>query len=79
MDTLFNFYKSKISHFIDLYYFFKKFNLGILNRFLPIADISNTIPQNISRDLLEEMVLLDTIDMLSPKYDMPQKISKIKI
>ena len=78
VDTLFNFYKSKISHLIDLYFFLKKFNLGILNRFIPIADISNTIPQNISRDLLEEMVLLDTIDMLSPKYDMPQKISKIK-
>ena len=24
------------------------------------------------------MVLLDTIDMLSPKYDKPQKLNKIK-
>lgn len=78
VNYLFNFYKEKIPKLIKLYYFFKKNKLGVLTRFLPIADISNTIPENLEKSLFEEMVLLDTIDMLSPKYDKPQKLNKIK-
>lgn len=78
VEKLYNFYKGKITFFINLYFFLEKLNLGILNRFIPIADISRTIPKNINQELLREMVLLDTIDMLSPKYDKPQKINTIK-
>ena len=45
---------------------------------MPIADISNTLPKDIDEKLLREMVLLDTIDIYTPKYDKPQKIKTIQ-
>jgi SAM-dependent methyltransferase len=77
-DQLYNFFKNKIPFLIKLYYLLKKNKLGILCRFLPIPDITKTIPNNLNPDLLAEMVLLDTIDMFSPEYDQPQKIKNIK-
>lgn len=77
-DQLYNFFKNKIPFLIKLYYLLKNNKLGILCRFLPIPDINKTIPTNLNPDLLAEMVLLDTIDMLSPEYDQPQKIKNIK-
>ncbi|MBS1497330.1 MAG: class I SAM-dependent methyltransferase [Bacteroidetes bacterium] len=60
------------------YRFFKKIGLGKLGiRFLPICDIDGTLPKNISKEKLREMVVLDTFDMFSPEYDQPQKISTV--
>ena len=64
--------------FIKLYFFLLKLNLHILTRFLPICDIKNALPNNLAKDKLREWVILDTFDMFSPKYDNPQKISKVK-
>ena len=64
--------------FINLYFIFNKFGLNILTRFIPICDIKNALPDNLSREKLREWVILDTFDMFSPKYDNPQKISKVK-
>ena len=78
VQSLEKFFKNKINFFIKIYFFLEKIKLGFLNRFLPIPDITKTIPVNINKKLLSEMVLLDTIDMLSPKFDKPQKIKKIR-
>ena len=77
-ETVRIFFTKHIKKLIKIYYFFEKSKLGVLNRFVPIADISNTIPKDIDSKLLEEMVLLDTIDIYTPKYDNPQKIRKIR-
>jgi len=76
-ETVKFFFTKHIKKLIKAYYFLEKYKLGILNRFIPIADISNTIPKNIDKKTLEEMILLDTIDIYTPKYDQPQKIKKI--
>lgn len=50
--------------------------LGILTRFLPIADMRG-LPKHIGRDRRIEWAVLDTFDALSPRYDKPQKINEI--
>lgn len=62
---------------IRIYYFLCKIGLYHLTRFIPIADIKKTIPENIEYKSKREIILLDTIDMLTPKFDKPQKIKNI--
>lgn len=58
--------------------FFSRMGIGkITNRFLPICDIDGTLPGNLSKQQLREMVILDTFDMFSPEYDQPQRISTV--
>ena len=52
--------------------------LNFLTRFLPICDIKNALPDNLTKDTLKEWVILDTFDMFSPKYDNPQKINDVR-
>jgi SAM-dependent methyltransferase len=63
---------------IKTYRFFEKIKLGkIVNRFLPICDISNTFPPNLTETELKEWVILDTFDMFSPAHDHPQRIATV--
>ena len=77
-QTVKTFFSKHIKKLIYLYFLLKKYKLGFLNRFVPIADISNTIPEHLDNKILEEMVLLDTIDVYTPKFDRPQKLNRIK-
>jgi 2-polyprenyl-3-methyl-5-hydroxy-6-metoxy-1,4-benzoquinol methylase len=64
---------------IRWYFFFEKIGIGrIFNRFLPICDIRHTLPPNLSAAQLREWVVLDTLDMLSPAYDQPQRIATVR-
>lgn len=59
--------------------FFNKTGIGrFVNRFIPICDISGTMPQNLSKSELREWCILDTFDMFSPEYDQPQKVATVK-
>ena len=71
--------KKNISKLIWMHNFLSKYNLDILNRFIPICDIKNTLPKNLSPEEIKEWAILDTFDMFSPKYDNPQKISDVKL
>lgn len=63
---------------IKAYRFFQRIGIGKLaNRFLPVCDIEGTLPKNVSKETLREMVVLDTFDMFSPEYDQPQRISTV--
>lgn len=63
---------------IKTYRFFSKLGLGkIVNRFLPVCDIDGTLPQQVSKEKLREMVVLDTFDIFSPEYDQPQRIETV--
>jgi len=64
---------------INLYQFFDKIGVGkAVNRFLPVCDIKNTLPENLSPEQLHEWVILDTFDMFSPEHDHPQRVKKVK-
>ncbi len=51
--------------------------LNKLTRFLPICDLSGTLPEGLSNEQLKEWCVLDTFDMFSPAYDNPQRISTV--
>jgi ubiquinone/menaquinone biosynthesis C-methylase UbiE len=54
--------------------FFNKLGVGkLINRFIPICDIKNTLPPDLTDEELREWVVLDTFDMFSPEYDNPQR------
>ena len=74
---LHNFIDSYIDVAIKFYLFLNKIGLHFLTRFIPIPDLKKTFPLDIEYNKLREMVLLDTFDMLSPKFDRPQKIKTV--
>ena len=78
-EKLYNKINKNIDWLIKTSRLFSKIGLNKLNRFLPICDISGTLPKNLSYQQLREMCVLDTFDMLSPEYDQPQKIKDIKM
>lgn len=74
--SLINLIEKNIDFLIKIYFILKKMKLGFLTRFLPIVDIEKTLPK-FKLQNLKESIILDTFDMLSPKYDSPQKIKDI--
>lgn len=77
-EKLYNKINNNIDWLIKTSQFFSKAGLKHLNRFLPICDISGTLPQNLPYHQLRELCVLDTFDMFSPEYDQPQKVEVIK-
>jgi len=57
--------------------FLQRIGLGVLRRFLPVADIYGTLPAGLSEDGLREWVVLDTFDMFSPAFDNPQRLKDV--
>ncbi|HRC32117.1 MAG TPA: class I SAM-dependent methyltransferase [Bacteroidia bacterium] len=63
---------------ISAHMFFKKIGVGkIVNRFIPVCDISTTVPKGLSKAQLREWVVLDTFDMMSPAFDNPQSLATV--
>jgi SAM-dependent methyltransferase len=54
-----------------------RWKLGVLTRFLPIADIRYVLPKGLTADEEREWTLLDTFDMFSPEYDRPQRVERV--
>lgn len=74
---LLNIIEFTANFFIFFYWLFTKLGLNFMTRFLPICDIKNALPNNLSKNSLREWVILDTFDMFSPEYDNPQKIDHV--
>src|SRR5205085_6338901 len=74
---LLNLIRKNINWLIKLYQFNNRISLSVLNRFVPICDIKNTIPEQLSPEDLKEWVILDTFDMFSPVYDHPQRLETV--
>jgi SAM-dependent methyltransferase len=55
----------------------RKLRLGVLTRFIPLVDVHKILPAGLPTDLVREIAVLDTFDMLSPEYDNPQRISAV--
>jgi 2-polyprenyl-3-methyl-5-hydroxy-6-metoxy-1,4-benzoquinol methylase len=76
--TLFRLIDSTADFWIASSKLVDRIGLGkLVNRFLPICDIKNTLPPNLSPKELREWVVLDTFDMFSPEYDQPQRLSTV--
>jgi ubiquinone/menaquinone biosynthesis C-methylase UbiE len=70
--------EKNVNWLMKLHYFFHKIGVGkIANRFLPVVDITRTLPSNLSKQQLRELVVLDTFDMFSPEHDHPQPIARV--
>ena len=54
-----------------------RLGLGMLKRFLPVADFKGTMPRNLPPAELREWVVLDTFDMFSPAFDNPQRLKDV--
>jgi len=70
--------KKRVKFNIKAYNFLHRIRMGFMTRFLFISNIRDTMPQDISKDQLEEWVVLDTFDMYSARYDRPQKVKKVR-
>jgi len=55
----------------------RKLRLGALCRFIPLVDVEKILPAGLPKDLVREIAVLDTFDMLSPEYDNPQRIGAV--
>ena len=78
-EKLLNKIEKNIDWMIRATTFFNKIGIGrFVNRFIPVCDISGTLPQGLSAQEIREWSILDTFDMFSPQYDQPQKISTVK-
>ncbi len=51
--------------------------LGILRRFLPVVDMTDTFPAGLTEAERREWVVLDTFDMFSPEHDHPQRVATV--
>jgi SAM-dependent methyltransferase len=60
-----------VSNFLD------RRGLGLLKRFLPLADFKGTMPSDLPPAELREWVVLDTFDMFSPAFDNPQRLKDV--
>lgn len=75
---LLNLIEKNIGWMIAATNFFNALGIGkLLNRFIPICDIKNTFPTNLTKEEIKEWAILDTFDMFSPEYDSPQKITHV--
>ena len=67
-----------IDWLLGAYSWFDRMGLGrMVNRFLPICDIRNTFPPNLTPTQVHEWAVLDTFDMFSPVHDHPQRVGTV--
>jgi uncharacterized membrane protein len=77
--TLLSLIENNIDWLIKLHVIVQKAGLGrLLNRFLPVCDISNTFPKTLTKQQTREWAVLDTFDMFSPRHDHPQRIETVR-
>lgn len=70
--------ESNIDWLMRTYDFFSGIGLNkVVNRFLPICDMDNTLPKNLSKEDRRKWAVLDTFNMLSPAYDNPLRMNEV--
>ena len=76
-DRLLNLIDRNADWLIAAHQALTKVGLHALTRFLPLVDISGTLPRSLSPAELREWVVLDTFDMFSPEFDNPQRTAAV--
>ena len=56
--------------------FLTRCGLGVLTRFVPVADL-RLFPKILTKEQRREWSLLDTFDQFSPEYDQPQRVADV--
>ena len=76
-EKLFRLIEKNVDWLIKAFFMLHKIGLGIMTRFLPVADLRTMSTLSLNAEQLREWVVLDTFDMFSPAYDHPQKIEDV--
>ena len=76
-EKLLGLVKKTVPVSLALYRGLTAIGLNRLTRFLPICDVSGTLPAGLTNDQVNEWCVLDTFDMFSPAYDNPQRIKTV--
>ena len=76
-DRLLRLIESNIEWLIALHVFMHRIGLGLLTRFLPVCNITESFPPTLSHLERREWAILDTFDQYSPEHDHPQRIADV--
>ena len=76
-QRLFQLIEKNIDWLIKAHFILHRIGLGLLTRFLPVCNIKETIPCQLSPEELRELSILDTFDMFSPEHDHPQHLKAV--
>ena len=76
VEKLFRLIDRHIDKMLIMFDFLVKIKLGVLTRFLPIADL-RSLSKYLDENQRRELAVLDTLDMLAPTYVNPQKNSTV--
>jgi len=76
-QRLFKLIEKNIDWLIKAHFILHRIGLGLLTRFLPVCNIKETLPGQLSPEELREHSILDTFDMFSPEHDHPQRLKAV--
>jgi SAM-dependent methyltransferase len=76
-DRLLALIERNVDWLLAAHFLLHRIGAGSLSRFLPLCDVTNTLPQFPDRSQLREWAILDTFDMFSPEHDHPQRIENV--
>lgn len=76
-DRLLALIKENIGWLIKAHLFLHRICLGIFTRFLPVCNVKEAFPKELTTAEIREWAILDTFDMYSPEHDHPQRITDV--
>lgn len=74
---LFNLIENNVNWLIKTHYFLHRIGLGLLTRFLPVCNVKESFPAELTATEVREWAILDTFDQYSPEHDNPQRIADV--
>lgn len=69
--------EANIDWLISVHFFLHKIKLGFLTRFLPVCNVKESFPSDLSYEEIREWSILDTFDQYSPEHDHPQRLKDV--
>lgn len=69
--------EANIDWLISAHFFLHRIKLGFLTRFLPVCNVKESFPSDLSYEELREWSILDTFDQYSPEHDHPQRLDDV--
>lgn len=76
-DRLFSLIEGNIDWLMKAHFLLHRVGLGVMTRFLPVCNVSESFQKALAPLELREWALLDTFDQYSPEHDHPQRIRDV--
>lgn len=76
-DRLFRIIENNIDWLIKAHFLLHSMGLGVMIRFLPVCNVKESFPKQLTTSELREWAILDTFDQYSPEHDHPQRIADV--